>query len=205
MLVCVAPTTHALRAQGYDRLSVEAGGFYQRFTGNLESQTGPGVGYDAQLRYAKLAWSIGAGVDYVRHERSFATFVGSPPTIVIRSADADFVGAFVEPRIVLGDQARRVRPYLMLRVGLGRAKPAFDLGSGDDDVEAPVNSFTWNGGLGLLLTLAGPLSMDVGVGGGMIKWKAHDDRVFDGQTIGNGSTSTGNFMARLGLSLGVMR
>jgi hypothetical protein len=188
-------------------VSVEGGGLYQRFTGNLESETGPGVGYEAQVRVTSQFWSLGGGIDYFQHERTYATFGGSQPVLVIQSADANFVGAFIEPRLALAAPDRVVRPYVMLRAGLARATPEVNVGSGTEQtlVEAPVNALTWNGGLGVAVRIVGTLTADLGVSGGLVRWRSHDDRVFEGETVGNGDSSTGNFVARLGLSFGVVR
>jgi hypothetical protein len=194
-----------LRAQGPIRLSFQAAGLYQRLNGNLKSQTGSGLGYEAQARFARRTWSLGVGVDYLRHERTLATFQGSPPTIIVRSADANFLGAFAEPRMEFSDRDRSIRPYLMVRVGWGRATPRIDVdGTGveEDFVESPVTSFTWNGGLGLAVRVAGFLTVDGGVTMGLVRWTGRDDPALGGVTIGNGTTSTGNMMARVGISFG---
>jgi len=196
-----------LRAQGPIRLSFQAAGLYQRLNGNLKSQTGSGLGYEAQARFARRTWSLGVGVDYLRHERTLATFQGSPPTIIVRSADANFLGAFAEPRMEFSDRDRSIRPYLMVRVGWGRATPRIDVdGSGveEDFVESPVTSFTWNGGLGLAVRVAGFLTVDGGVTMGLVRWTGRDDPALGGVTIGNGTTSTGNMMARVGVSFGAL-
>jgi len=196
-----------LRAQGPIRLSFQAAGLYQRLNGNLKSQTGSGLGYEAQARFARRTWSLGVGVDYLRHERTLATFQGSPPTIIVRSADANFLGAFAEPRMEFADRDRSIRPYLMVRVGWGRATPRIDVdGSGveEDFVESPVTSFTWNGGLGLAVRVAGFLTVDGGVTMGLVRWTGRDDPALGGVTLGNGTTSTGNMMARVGVSFGAL-
>jgi len=196
-----------LRAQGPIRLSFQAAGLYQRLNGNLKSQTGSGLGYEAQARFARRTWSLGVGVDYLRHERTLATFQGSPPTIIVRSADANFLGAFAEPRMEFSDRDRSIRPYLMVRVGWGRATPRIDVdGSGveEDFVESPVTSFTWNGGLGLAVRVAGFLTVDGGVTMGLVRWTGRDDPALGGVTLGNGTTSTGNMMARVGVSFGAL-
>ena len=196
-----------LRAQGPLRLSFQAAGLYQRLTGNLKSQTGPGLGYEAQARFARQTWSLGIGVDYLRHERTLATFQGSPPTIIVRSADANFLGAFAEPRMEFSDRDRSIRPYLMVRVGWGRATPRIDVdGSGVEEnfVESPVTSFTWNGGLGLAVRVARLLTVDAGVTMGLVRWTGRDDPALGGVTLGNGTTSTGNMMARVGVSFGAL-
>jgi len=196
-----------LRAQGPIRLSFQAAGLYQRLNGNLKSQTGSGLGYEAQARFARRTWSLGVGVDYLRHERTLATFQGSPPTIIVRSADANFLGAFAEPRMEFSDRDRSIRPYLMVRVGWGRATPRIDVdGSGveEDFVESPVTSFTWNGGLGLAVRVARLLTVDAGVTMGLVRWTGRDDPALGGVTLGNGTTSTGNMMARVGVSFGAL-
>ena len=196
-----------LRAQGPIRLSFQAAGLYQRLNGNLKSQTGSGLGYEAQARFARRTWSLGVGVDYLRHERTLATFQGSPPTIIVRSADANFLGAFAEPRMEFADRDRSIRPYLMVRVGWGRATPRIDVdGTGveEDFVESPVTSFTWNGGLGLAVRVAGFLTVDGGVTMGLVRWTGRDDPALGGVTLGNGTTSTGNMMARVGVSFGAL-
>ena len=196
-----------LRAQEPMRLSFQAAGLYQRLTGNLKSQTGPGLGYEAQARLARRTWSLGVGVDYLRHERTLATFQGSPPTIIVRSADANFLGAFAEPRMEFADRERSIRPYLILRVGWGRATPKIDVdGSGveEDFVESPVSSFTWNGGLGLALKVGGRLSVDAGVTGGLVRWTGREEPALGGMTLGNGTTSTGNMMGRLGVTFAAL-
>ena len=196
-----------LRAQGPIRLSFQAAGLYQRLNGNLKSQTGSGLGYEAQARVARRTWSLGVGVDYLRHERTLATFQGSPPTIIVRSADANFLGAFAEPRMEFSDRDRSIRPYLMVRVGWGRATPRIDVdGTGveEDFVESPVTSFTWNGGLGLAVSVAGFLTVDGGVTMGLVRWTGRDDPALGGVTLGNGTTSTGNMMARVGVSFGAL-
>jgi hypothetical protein len=197
----------ALRAQEPRRLSFQAAGLYQQLTGNLKSQTGPGLGYEAQARLARRTWSLGVGVDYLRHERTLATFEGSPPTVIVRSADANFLGAFAEPRMEFADRNRSIRPYLVLRVGWGRATPKIDVdGSGveADFVESPVSSFTWNGGVGLAMRVTGLLGIDAGVTGGLVRWTGRGDPALGGVTLGNGTTSTGNMMGRVGVSFGAL-
>lgn len=197
-LVIVAPGI--LNAQRSIPVSVEVGGLYQRLTGNLKSQSDPGIGYEAQIRVGGGGWSLGVGVDYVQHERKLVTLIGSEPTVSTR-ADANFFGAFVEPRVTLGDQGSAVQPYLMVRVGIGRATPEIEVGS--SVVEVPVKSFTWNGGLGVLVRLAGPLSGDFSVSGGTARWKSDDDGINGEQTIGDGTTTGANVTARLGLRISV--
>jgi len=105
------------------------------------------------------------------------------------------------------DRERSIRPYLILRVGWGRATPKIDVdGSGveEDFVESPVTSFTWNGGLGLAVRVARLLTVDAGVTMGLVRWTGRDDPALGGVTLGNGTTSTGNMMARVGVSFGAL-
>jgi len=201
-----AVAVHALPAQGpaplASRLALEGSVQYQRFSDDLASQTGPGVGYEGQVRYFSNGWSIGVGVDYVQHEKQYVTLVGAPPAVVTRPSDANFTGLFVEPRLPLGGPRSPVRPYLLLRAGIGRATPTVNVGSdaAPDLVETSVTSMTWNAGFGVALQLFGPVSIDVALNGGVVKWKADDEDLFEGTVVGNGNTSTGNFSARGGLS-----
>jgi hypothetical protein len=206
--VMVAVAVRAMPAQGQGsppltaRLGLEGGVQYQRFSDDLASQTGPGLGYEGQVRYFAYGWSIGVGVDYVQHEKQYVTLVGSPATVVTRASDANFTGLFVEPRLPLGGPRSPVRPYLALRAGMGRAKPLVNLGTDaePDLVETSVTSYTWNAGFGVALQLAGPVSLDVALNGGVVKWNSNDENLFPGSVVGNGDTSTGNFTARGGLS-----
>ena len=202
-----AATTTALSAQVTQRLSIEAAGLYQRLNGSLEPQTDPGTGYEAQVRYTSGGWSIGLGVDYLQHERRLVTLTGSPPTVVIKSGDADFVGAFVEPRLPLGRPGGTVVPYLMLRAGYARATPEIDIGTGgvSNVVEAAVDAVTWNAGIGAAIRLVRFVGLDLSLSGGVTKWKSHDDRIAGAQALIDGSVSEGNFMGRVGLSFGATR
>jgi hypothetical protein len=185
-----------------DRISLQGGGLYQRFTGNLKSQTDPGFGYEGQLRYSGYAWSLGVGVDYVQHQRTLTSLVGNPATVVISSADADFIGAFIEPRIGLGDRRRAVQPYFMIRAGYGRATPKADASAGSGTTsESKVTALTWNGGVGVLARLFGPVSADVGLSGGIAKWRGDNKPASGTLTFGSGNTSTGNVLARVGVSI----
>jgi hypothetical protein len=189
-----------------DRLSLQGGAIYQRFTGNLKSQTDPGYGYEGQVRYSGYAWSLGIGVDYVEHQRTLTSFVGTPPAVVVSTADANFVGVFVEPRIGLGDRRRAIQPYFLIRAGYGRAKPKFDeSGSGAITGESKVTALTWNGGVGVLMRLFGPVSADVGVSGGLAKWRGDGDSNGGALTFGSGTTTTGNVLARAGVSIALRR
>ena len=109
--VMAAVAVHALPAQGpaplASRLALEGSVQYQRFSDDLASQTGPGVGYEGQVRYFSNGWSIGVGVDYVQHEKQYVTLVGAPPAVVTRPSDANFTGLFVEPRLPLGGPGAR--------------------------------------------------------------------------------------------------
>ena len=205
-MTTVAAATNTLSAQVVDRLSIEAAGLYQRLNGSLEPQTDPGTGFEAQVRYATRGWSIGLGLDYVQHERRLVTASGSPPVVVVRSGDANFVGAFVEPRLPLGRPGATVVPYLMLRAGYARATPEIDIGTGgvSNVVEAPVKALTWNGGIGASVRLLRFASLDLGLSGGLTKWTSHDERIVGAQALVGGSLSTGNIMGRVGLSIGAM-
>jgi len=188
-----------------NRLFVQGAGLYQRFTGDLRSQTDPGFGVEGQLRYATRGWSVGVGVDYVGHQRTLTTFVGTPPAVVVSTSDANFIGVFVEPHLLLGDSRRAIQPYFLIRGGYGRATPEDDETTANDDSDAHVTSLTWNGGLGVLLRMFGPLSADVAVSAGVVKWKGNDEPANGSLTFGNGTTTTGNIMGRVGLSLALWR
>ena len=85
------------------------------------------------------------------------------------------MGVFIEPRLSLGDRRSAIPPYFMLRA--------------------------WNGGLGVLLRVFGPVSADVGVSGGLVKWRGSGRASTSPLTIGNGDISSGNVIARVGLSV----
>ena len=204
--VVAAVAIRALPAQApatlRTRLALEGGVQYQRFSDDLASQTGPGVGYEGQVRYFGDGWSVGVGVDYVQHEKQYVTLVGTPPAVITRPSDANFTGLFIEPRLPLGGPRSPVRPYLLIRAGIGRAKPTVNIGSdaAPELVETSVTSLTWNAGFGVALQLIGPVSLDVAINGGVVKWKSDDEDLFEGTVVGNGDTSTGNFTARGGFS-----
>jgi hypothetical protein len=202
VFLCAAGSATAASAQSLDRISIQAGALYQQFTGQEKSQTDPGTGFEAQVRYHSRGLSIGAGVDYVQHTRTYVSLGGTPPGLVVRSADADFTGIFVEPRFSLGDGRRALQPYFLLRAGYGRATP--DVVTATGTTEGKVTSLTWNGGLGMLFRIAGPLSADLAFTGGVVKWKS-DDNAGGGQTFASSTTTNGNWNARVGFSLALAR
>ncbi|HUQ80484.1 MAG TPA: outer membrane beta-barrel protein [Gemmatimonadaceae bacterium] len=201
-LLCAVAGATSASAQRLDRISVQAGGMYQRFTGQEKSQTDPGTGFEAQVRYHSRGLSVGGGVDYVQHTRTYASLEGTPPGIVVRKADAKFTGVFVEPRFSLGDARRALQPYFLLRAGYGRATP--DVVTATGTTEGKVTSLTWNGGLGMLLRIAGPLSGDLGVSGGVVKWKS-DDKAGAARSFASSTVTNGNWTARAGFSLALAR
>jgi hypothetical protein len=202
VLLCAVASATTASAQRFDRISIEAGGMYQQFTGQEKSQTDPGTGFEAQVRYHSRGLSIGAGVDYVQHTRTYASLEGSPAGIVVRSSDASFTGVFLEPRFLLGDGRRALQPYFLLRAGYGRATPDVVTATGTSD--GKVTSLTWNGGLGMIIRIAGPLSADLGASGGVVKWKSEDDAA-PARTFASSTTTNGNWTARVGFSIALAR
>lgn len=206
LVASVACGVSAAPALAQGRISVEGAGMYQRFTGSADnSQTGSGMGWDAQLRYWTNGLSIGAGVDYVQHDRRYVIFNGSGGGLTPRTTEANFTGVFIEPRFGYNDRNRNrtAQPYFFIRAGYGWAKPRLETAT-SSDAEGDMKALTWNGGIGFLLRIVGPLKADVSLGGGLIKWKADDADVL-GQGFGTGTTSTGNVTGRIGFSLDVIR
>lgn len=202
--VIVAPTiVHGQFQRQRVGVWVEGAGMYQRLTGNLKSQSDPGYGYEAQVRVGRgSGWTIGVGVDYVQHERAFATFSGAPATLIRSQGNANFVGAFIEPRASLGDPRNVLQPYLGLRAGYARATAKVETNGTSGTVDVPITSFTWNGTVGARVRIVGPLLGDISVGGGLAKWKSDDDDV-PGERIGDGKVTGSNVTARIGIMINV--
>jgi hypothetical protein len=200
MTVALAIAPVRLNAQG--PWSIEIASHYRRFSGDPDLKSGPGLGFEGQLRLDRGSWSSGIGVDYQRHETMFATYLGPAINSVVGPEPANFLGAFFEIRRHAGLPASRWNPYLLGRVGFGRAAPEAELGS--DRVEVPITALTANAGPGLALKVNRVLSIDGAVTAGMAKWKGQDQR--NGLLVVSADAeTTATLTARLGVSFAIGR
>jgi hypothetical protein len=160
-------------AQSRQPVSLQASGAIvfptQDYGPGLES--GARLGWEVQARYTSGRFSVGAG-----YQRS----------TVFQAQDFDLTGTisvgFVEPRYVLGVWGGRAAPYVAARLGYGALLIR-------DEPRVTEDSFTYGGGLGVLVALGSGVSADVGA------------QYFRADFAGSGSA--GYFLARLGLSVGL--
>lgn len=135
-------------------------------------QSGTTLGWELQARYTFGRLSLGAG-----YQRS----------TVFKSDAANVTGTlslgFVEPRFVVAVLGEHLAPYLAARVGYGalliRETP-----------HVTENSWTYGGGLGVMIAVAPRFSLDLG------------GQYFVADFGGSGGTA-GYFLARLGIAVGL--
>ena len=200
MTVALAIAPDRLNAQG--PWSIEIASHYRQFTGEPDVRTGPGLGFEGQLRVDRGLWSSGIGVDYQRHETPFVTYFGPSPTAITTPVPANFLGAFFEMRRHVGLPASRWRPYVLGRVGFGRAAPQAELGS--ERVEVPITALTANAGPGLALKANRVVSIDGAITAGITRWKGQDQR--NGLlVVSAGAETAATLAARLGVSYAIGR
>ena len=182
--------------------SIEIASHYRRFSGEPDVRSGPGLGFEGQLRLDRGLWSSGIGVDYQRHETPFVTYFGPSPTAITAPVPANFLGAFFEVRRHAGLSTNRWRPYLLGRAGFGRATPKAELGSAR--VEVPITALAANAGPGLALKANRVLSIDGAVTAGVTRWKGQDQR--NGLlVVSAGAETAATLAARLGVSYAIGR
>lgn len=164
-------------AQSRQPFSIQASGalvFPEDDYPGLES--GTRLGWEVQGRYTFGRFSVGAG-----YQRS-RVFQSDPS---IGDITATLSLGFVEPRYVLGVIGQLAAPYVAARIGYG----ALLVRDPDNSAaRSTTGSFTYGGGLGVLFKVASDVSIDVG---GQY-FRADFDR-----------GSSGYFLARLGLSVGL--
>lgn len=138
-------------------------------------ESGTKLGWEAQVRITRDRFSVGAG--YQRSE-----VFKSDESVGDISATLSL--GFIEPRYVLGVISGVAAPYLAGRVGYG----ALLVRSPNDVVRSTTESFTYGGGLGVLFRVGSGVNADLA---GQY-FRADFDQ-----------GSTGYFLARLGISVGL--
>lgn len=198
--VALAIAPARLNAQG--PWSIEVASHYRRFSGEPDVRSGPGLGFEGQLRLDRGLWSSGIGVDYQRHETLFATYLGPAINSLVGPEPVNLLGAFFEIRRHAGLPANQWRAYILGRVGFGRAAPEAELGS--DRVEVPITALTANAGPGLALKVNRVLSIDGAVTAGISRWNSQDQR--NGLlVVSAGAQTSATLTARLGMSYAIER
>ena len=165
----------AAGAQSRQPFSIQGSGAFvfptKDYGAGLEK--GARLGWEVQARYTFGRFSLGAG-----YQRS--------TVFKADEAIADLTGTIsvgvVEPRYVLGVWGERVAPYVAARLGYGSLQIR-------GDTESTEDSFTYGGGLGLLVALGPRVALDLG------------GQYFQADFAGSGSA--GYFLARLGASVGL--
>jgi hypothetical protein len=187
------------RAQTSQRLSVQGSLLYADIYGDNFFAVGGGLGFEAQLRYTPSALSIGAGVQYTRHNDVAAEADGHEGQI-------ELLGLFVEPRYTIYIGSDNVAPYVAARVAIARLHLFNDFSTGEE-LTWTSPGVTLNGGGGLLVRLSSRLNLDVGASAGFTHYStAEGEESRDGEVISRFDIDLGsgtNLVFRLGLALGL--
>ena len=124
-----------VEAQDANPLSVEVAGIYATLSGDDFEGTDAGMGFDAQLRYAKSSqFSFGGGVQRTSHGID-----GFDNSIAV-------LGFFVEPRMDLKmSGSSNLSPFLAFRAAYLRES----LSEGGSDLSGTGYSFGFGGGLSM--------------------------------------------------------
>ncbi len=187
-LLAFALITQTATAQSNQRLSVQLSGIFAGLQGSVHTNLGPGAGGEAQVRYTIGTLSLGAGVQYTRHDYALA---GTTFPVAI-------AGPFLEPRYVLPMSLRDIAPYVSARYAVLRQRYSF---AGFDGSSTGT---TLNGGGGALVRLGSRMNLDIGATYGFTSFRQFtiNDRESGERTklpAGSGS----NVIARIGLAFGL--
>ena len=189
------------------------------------------TGVEAQIRWTRGAWSLGAGVQSTSNEQkgTFPTSEGPdglPGTSDDFDSQWDFdastLGLFLEPRFVVGVFADRVGLYVVTRMTLARmtenesgTRPETNqmgVPTGQEEtysVEGTRTSFAAYAGPGLLIRLTSHVNLDLGVTGGYAWWGGEPEGelgpdlvdLFIGESLASKSFFT--FGIWVGLAIGI--
>jgi hypothetical protein len=186
-IVCSFATQQA-QAQSNQRLSMQLSGIFAGLQGSAYTNLGPGAGAEAQVRYTSGTVSLGAGVQYTRHDYALA---GTNFPVGIS-------GPFIEPRYVLPASLRDIAPYVSARFSVLRQHYSF---AGFDGSSTGT---TLNGGGGALLRVGSRMNLDVGATYGFTSFRRFtiDDKETGERTrlpAGSGS----NVILRVGMAFGL--
>lgn len=186
LLALLSALPRGAEAQSAQPISVQASGVYDAVFGNLFRQLQDGFGAEAQIRYTPGALSIGAGLQYTRHD-----FAGHPE-------NARLYGGFLEPRYRIHAGSNVAAPYLAMRFAL------LKVGISGGDLSLTSNYIQLNGGGGLLVRLGSRTNLDLGATYGYNRVSSGELRsASTGGALPVGASSGANLMVRLGLALGL--
>ncbi len=206
-LTALACTAAPLSAQTY---ALQGSGLMLGFQGKDYEDVEKGYGGEVQLRQNSGLWSYGVGGQFTTHK--------TPDNL--GGAKINIIGAFIEPRRLLGAVGGSFTPYISLRVGVLRQSISVDenllqrqLGGANPDVllraqrranvKIQASGLQGNAGGGVLLRLSPSIQLDLGGSYGIAQF-GNAKASFNGQnqTLPESKTSGQNFVARAGLSFG---
>lgn len=204
--VCAVAWTLAsasgLPAQTAQPISVQLSGLYEGLSGDAFEDVDPGIGFEAQLRYTRGAWSVGLGYQAVRHDYRTCGLPSASGCLDYDEGRITGAGIFFEPRYVFDAGSDVFAPYVSGRFSVVRQNdnghPQFDL------------SFTGssaNGGGGLLFRMTPRVNFDAGATFGYTRFSSYRsvDRETGAVQTGTpgGGASGSNFVLRLGVAIGL--
>jgi hypothetical protein len=183
----------AAAAQSAQPISLQVSGLYASLFGEDYEGIGNGFGGEAQLRFTPGALSIGAGGQFTRHglETGFEGVDGN----------ASFLGAFIEPRLVVAIGSNNFAPYVSTRFSFLRQ--SLDVSGDVDSCSGSNNGVTANAGGGILVRIGSRMNLDAGATYGYTRFGSGSFTCDSGEEGELSSGSGSNFVLRLGLAIGL--
>ncbi len=172
-LLVAAPAAQAQTAQ---RWSVQLSALGVELTGIQNEDLRFGGGMELQGRWNPSAFSLGLGFQGTRHRVE--------DTLLARSVDVTYSGAFIEPRYIVGSIGDVVGIYVAGRLMALTAE--YTIGS----VTRSVDGGAVSGGGGFLVRLGSRLNLELGATVGKERYEQQEA---EGTTV----------VTRLGLALGL--
>jgi Outer membrane protein beta-barrel domain len=180
-------TAGGASAQSAQAISLQVSGIYNGLYGDVFDNLNSGVGGEAQIRYTPGALSLGLGAQYTIHS------LDAPFT-----ENAQFLGAFFEPRYRIHTGSNVVAPYVSARFAW------LNMGFSGDDLSVSSDFIQLNAGGGLLYRVGPRLNLDLGATFGYNRLGAG---TFDSKSRGRlktfGAESGTNVVVRFGFAFGI--
>jgi hypothetical protein len=191
-------------AQTAQPISLQLSTLYEGLAGDAFQDVRPGVGFEAQLRYTRGAWSFGLGYQSTRHDYRYCALVAANgscfPNADIRGRISG-AGIFFEPRYVFDAGSDVFAPYASGRFSIVKQNNV-----GDPLFDFSVTGSSANGGGGLLFRVTPRINFDAGATVGYTRFTRYRaiDRQSGAEFSGSTNGSSGsNFVLRVGVAIGI--
>jgi hypothetical protein len=193
---------HRAHAQTAQPISIQLSTLYEGLAGDAFEDVRPGVGFEAQLRYTRGAWSVGLGYQTTRHRYRYCGLPASGGgCIVTIDGSINGAGIFFEPRYVFDAGSDVYAPYASGRFSVVKQNSV-----GDPLFDFSVTGSSANGGGGVLFRLTPRINFDVGATVGYTRFSRYRavDRLTGAVLTGSpGGASGSNFVLRFGVAIGI--